>query len=208
MLKQAFKKNDNRGVSLMELIVAVAIMVVLMSVIAPTMYRYVGKARQVRVEKETSEFIRGAQIAYIDVCSSGKAPLEDSVKNKTSKTSPFYRNGTKYGNLTNWTVKNGTVKGASNGPFAEAFFNVMGIAYGQGKWNLGKSTIPISANEPKLNPAGSMDEGCIFQIFYTSDGDMIVEYSRYGYFVRMENSMLVESVKIKNTSEKHFTTWQ
>ena len=37
---------------------------------------------------------------------------------------------------------------------------------------------------------------------------VIVEYSREGYFVRMENSLLVDSVKIMDANEKHFTSWQ
>lgn len=201
------KRINNKGISLVELIVAIAIMSVLVGVIAPSMVKYIAKAKQVKVEKEASEFVKSAQVAYIEVTANGNGPKEDSVKNKTIATSPYFRNGTKYGNLTNWTVHNGVVATASNAPFAEEFFSLLGITYGKG-WKSGSSSVPISESQPKLNPAGSMTKECVFQVFYDKDGNMIVEYSREGYFVRMENSFLVESVKIKNSKEKHFTSWQ
>lgn len=201
------RKIDNKGFSLVELIVAIAIMAILVGVIAPQMVRYIARAKQVKVEKEASEFLRAAQIAYIEVVTNGKTPGGDAVKNKTESTSPYYKGGTKYGNLTNWTVHNGVVAGASNGAFADEFFSLLGIKYGS-EWRSGKSVIQISENQPKMNPAGSLTKECIFQVFYDKDGNMVVEYSREGYFVRMDASLLVESVKVKNTSEKHFTSWQ
>ena len=201
------KKIDNKGLSLIELIVAIAIMAILVGVIAPQMFKYVQRAKQVRVEKEASEFIRAAQIALVDVGTQGKSPDSDSIKNKTVSSSPYYKNGTKYGNLTNWTVHNGVVAGASNGPFADEFFSLLGISYGA-NWKSGSSSIPISQSQPKINPAGSLTKECVFQVFYDSTGNTVVEYSREGYFVRMENSLLVESTKIKNSNEKHFTSWQ
>ena len=201
------RKIGNKGVSLLELIIAVAIMAILVVVILPQMYSHVEKARQVKVEKEASEFIRAAQVAYVEVTANGKAPGKDSVKNKTVTSSPYYKNGTLYGNLTNWTVHNGVVEGASNGPFADEFFKLLKISYGKG-WKSGSSSIPISSNQPKINPAGSLTNECIFQVFYDQEGNMVVEYSRYGYFVRMENSLIVESIKIASDSEKHFTSWK
>ena len=202
------RKIDNKGLSLIELIVAVAIMAILVGVIAPQMFKYVERAKQVKVEKEASEFMRAVQIALVDVTAQGKPPKEnDAVNNLTVSSSPYYKGGTGYGNLTNWTVKNGVVASASNAAFADEFFGLLGIAYGKGVWNIGKSSIPISDNEPKLNPAGSLSKECVFQVFYDIAGNVVVEYSREGYFVRMENSLLVESIKIKNEEEKHFTSW-
>ena len=201
------KKINNKGVSLIELIIVIAIMSVLVGIITPSMYKYVQKAKQVRIEKEASEFINAAQVAYVEVNISGNAPGSDVIKHKTSSSSPYYKKGTLYGNLTNWTVHNGVVKNASNAPFADAFFKLLGISYGT-DWKNGSSSIPISSSQPKINPAGSMTEECIFQIFYDKSGNMVVEYSRNGYFVRMENARVIDSIKIKSTSEKHFTTWQ
>lgn len=207
MENKIIRKMNNKGISLIELIVAIAIMVVLIGVVTPTMYKHLQRAKQVRVEKEASEFINAAQVAYIEVNVAGNEPGKDVIKHKTSSSSPYYKKGTLYGNLTNWTVHNGTVSGASNGAFADSFFKLLGISYGK-EWKNGSSSVPISANQPKLNPAGSMTRECIFQIFYDENGNMVVEYSRNGYFVRMENALVVDSIKIKSQSEKHFTTWQ
>ena len=201
------KRIDNKGLSLIELIIAITIMSVLGGILAPQFLKYVEKARHVKIEKEASEFIRAAQAALVGVSAQGKSPGIDSIKNRTESSSPYYKRGTKYGNLTNWTVHNGVVAGASNGPFAEEFFTLLGISYGK-EWKSRSSSIPISENQPKKNPAGSMTKECIFQVFYDADGNVIVEYSREGYFVRMENALLVESIRIKNVKEKHFTSWQ
>lgn len=201
------KRINNKGVSLMELIIAISIMAVLVGVIAPSMVKYVGKARQAKVEQEASAFLKSAQVALIEVTADGKAPGDDCIKNKANAASPYYRGGTKYGNLTNWTVHNGVVANASNGPFADAFFKLLGISYGK-EWKSGSSSVPISTSQPKLNPAGSMTKECIFQVFYDKAGNMIIEYSREGYFVRMENALLVDSFKIEDKNKKYFTSWQ
>ena len=200
-------KVNNKGISLMELIIVIAIMSVLVGIVSPMMLKYVQKAKQVRVEKEASEFIQAARVAYIEVCDMGMEPQKDTVRHKTVSASPYYKNGTLYGNYTNWTVHNGVVAGASNATYAEVLFKTLGISIGK-EWKSGGSSIPISKNQPKLNPYGSLTKECIFQIFYTSAGDMIVEYSREGYFVRMENSVMVESIKITKAKEKLFTMWQ
>lgn len=203
------RKKDDKGLTLVELIVAIAIMAILVGVIAPQMVKYIERAKHVKIEKETSEFMRAAQIALVEVTAQGNEPKSDSIKNKTESTSPYYRSGTKYGNLTNYSVHDGfkSNAGYSNVPFGKEFFALLGITYGSG-WKSGKSSIPISENQPKKNPAGSLTKECIFQVFYDNSGNMLVEYSREGYFVRMENSLVVESVRIKNDSEKHFTSWQ
>lgn len=201
------KKIDNKGLSLIELIVAIAIMAILVGVMTPQMVKYIERAKQVKIEKEASELLRAAQIAYVDVAASGKTPGDDVIYHVAESSSPYYKNKTLYGNLTNWTVKNGVVAGASNAPFADEFFSLLGIAYGKDNWKSGSSSITISGNEPKKNPAGSLTKECIFQVFYDKDGNMVVEYSREGYFIRMENSLVTESVKIKNDKDKHFTSW-
>lgn len=201
------KKINDKGLSLIELIIAVAIMVILVGVVAPTMVQYVDKAREAKVQQEASQFIRTAEVAYIEVCTKGKEPKADSVKNKTISSSPYYRGGTAYGNLTNWTVHNGVVATASNAPFAEEFFSLLGITIGR-EWKNGNTVIPISPKQPKITPSGSLTKECVFQLFYDKNGSMVVEYSRMGYFVRMENSIVVQSVKIKNSSERLFTSWQ
>lgn len=201
------KKLSNKGFSLIELIIVIAIVAILAGIISPSLISKLEKAKQVKVEKEAEAFLDAAIIAYIEVSTSGNEPAGDVIKHVTVNNSPFYKGGTLYANLTNWTVLNGPVAGASNAPLAVELFNILGISYGNG-WKTKGSSIPISESEPKMNQSGSMTSEAIFQLFYAGDGNMIMEYSRNGYFVRMDNSGVLESVKIKKADEKHFTAWK
>lgn len=201
------KRLNNKGFSLVELIIVIAIIAILAGIISPSLISKVQKAKQAKVEREAEVFLEAANVAYIEVSARGDQPLNDVITHVTVNNSPFYNNGTKYANLTNWTVINGTVAGASNGPLAVEIFEILGISYGRG-WKTRGSSIPISESEPKQNQSGSMSNEAIFQFFYAADGNMIIEYSRNGYFVRMDNTGILESVKIKNPGEKHFTAWK
>ncbi len=57
------KKTNNKGFSLVELIVVVAIMAVLMVVIAPSLLRYVESSRAQRDDSAASEFLHAVEIA-------------------------------------------------------------------------------------------------------------------------------------------------
>ena len=56
-------KKNNKGFSLVELIVVVAIMAVLVAVLAPTLLRYVEKTRIQKDESAVSEVVEAAKIA-------------------------------------------------------------------------------------------------------------------------------------------------
>lgn len=60
------KKKNNKGFSLVELIVVIAIMAVLMAVLAPAMLRYVEKSRVQKDESAVSEAANAAQLALAD----------------------------------------------------------------------------------------------------------------------------------------------
>lgn len=60
------KKKNNKGFSLVELIVVIAIMAVLMAVLAPAMLRYVEKSREQKDNSAVSEATNAANIALAD----------------------------------------------------------------------------------------------------------------------------------------------
>ena len=62
-MKKEMKKKNNKGFSLVELIVVIAIMAVLMVVLAPAMLRYVEKSRVQKDESAISEVIRAVELA-------------------------------------------------------------------------------------------------------------------------------------------------
>ena len=59
-------KNNNKGFSLVELIVVIAIMAVLVGVLAPTLLRYVEKSRQQKDESAIGEVVNAINIALAD----------------------------------------------------------------------------------------------------------------------------------------------
>ena len=65
-MKKEMKKKNNKGFSLVELIVVIAIMAVLMVVLAPAMLRYVEKTRVQKDESAVSEAANAAELALAD----------------------------------------------------------------------------------------------------------------------------------------------
>ena len=65
-MKKQERKNDNRGFSLVELIVVVAIMAVLIGVLAPQYLRYVEKTRLQKDNSAISEIANAVKIAMAD----------------------------------------------------------------------------------------------------------------------------------------------
>lgn len=65
-MKNEMKKKNNKGFSLVELIVVIAIMAVLMVVLAPAMLRYVEKSRIQKDESAVGEIINATNIALSD----------------------------------------------------------------------------------------------------------------------------------------------
>ena len=67
------KRKNNKGFSLVELIVVIAIMAVLMAVLAPAMLRYVEKSRVQKDESAVSEVINAVNNALAEETINEKA---------------------------------------------------------------------------------------------------------------------------------------
>ena len=65
-MKNEMKKKNNKGFSLVELIVVIAIMAVLMVVLAPAMLRYVEKTRAQKDASAVSEAANAAELALAE----------------------------------------------------------------------------------------------------------------------------------------------
>lgn len=199
------KKKDNRGVTLIELIVVIAIMAVLGVVVALSVTHFVEKARRAQVESEAGQFAKAAEIAYIEAVASGNTPSSDAVKNVVAdKNNKYYKNGTKYGRLTNWSYDGGALT-TSNKYFNDQVFAMLKIttkSNGDATWKSGNSVVPMygSDNTPIGNQKASMTDKSKFQVFYDSYGNLVTEYSRQGYFIRLEGSVMVYSEKAKENT--------
>ncbi len=77
-MKNEMKKKNNKGFSLVELIVVIAIMAVLMVVLAPAMLRYVEKTRAQKDASAVSEVIEAVNAALAD------EKINDAVSTSTT----------------------------------------------------------------------------------------------------------------------------
>lgn len=59
-------KHDNRGVSLIELVIAIAIMAVLTGILAPMFYKYVEKSKKSKDLYTADQIARAVNIAFVD----------------------------------------------------------------------------------------------------------------------------------------------
>ena len=87
------KKKNNKGFSLVELIVVIAIMAVLMAVLAPAMLRYVEKSRIQKDASAVSEAANAAELALADediykkAADAGNADITVNVEDDKTITS-------------------------------------------------------------------------------------------------------------------------
>lgn len=198
------KKQDNRGVTLLELIVVIAIMAVLGVVIAITVTQFIERAKHVQVENEAVQFAKAAEVAYVEAVASGNTPVKTIQHPVRNSVSPYCNNGVLYGRVTTFTFFNGiTDTSQDNTYFNEAFFKMLKIEIKKKgtTWSSGSTQIPISDKSTLDTQKASMDDKCRFQAFYDRYGNMIVEYSRNGYFVRVEGSTIKNSDKAESNKD-------
>ena len=78
-MKNEMKKKNNKGFSLVELIVVIAIMAVLMVVLAPAMLRYVEKTRVQKDESAVAEVINAVNLALSEEAINEATKENDTV---------------------------------------------------------------------------------------------------------------------------------
>jgi len=70
-MKKALKKLDNKGFTLVELIIVIAIIAVLAAVLAPQYIKYVDKARWSTDQNNASTLLHEVEVAIVDAGASG-----------------------------------------------------------------------------------------------------------------------------------------
>lgn len=127
MLKFLNKKKDNKGFSLVELIIVVAIMAILVGLLAPQYIKYVEKSRKSADASNLSEMVNAVQIYAADaesslpagtyritiskdntVISGGTTDGLTAVQNAVAETAPDYTNtklkSSKWGTTDNTSI--------------------------------------------------------------------------------------------------------
>lgn len=139
------KKTTNKGFSMVELIIVIAIMAILAAALAPSLIKYINKSR-LSTDIQTGTSIVSAATAAMAVESANNAATAYSA----------------------WTDVNTVLGAAANNSFASEFANVMGVTSVKGK-----STKDVSSST--IANAGTfymqIDSKGVVSVIYGDSGD-------------------------------------
>jgi len=79
-MKKALKKLDNKGFTLVELIIVIAIIAVLAAVLAPQYIKYVDKSRWSTDQSNAATLLHEVQVAIVEVGSDGGTVTGTTIK--------------------------------------------------------------------------------------------------------------------------------
>ena len=136
------KQKNNKGFSLVELIVVVAIMAVLVGVLAPQFIKYVEKSRQSTDLQNVEELKNAVEVAVAD---DGITNAITFVIDKTNKTATVNLNGNKADSLTKTSVD---LKSTGWEDMTFTYTYVESIL----KWNV-NDVVTYNSKDPKRNMA-------------------------------------------------------
>lgn len=136
------KQKNNKGFSIVELIVVVAIMAVLVGVLAPQFIKYVEKSRQSTDLQNVEELKNAVEVAVAD---DGITNAITIVIDKTNKTATVNLNGNKADSLTKTSVD---LKSTGWEDMTFTYTYVESIL----KWNV-NDVVTYNSKDPKRNMA-------------------------------------------------------
>lgn len=201
--------RDNKGFTLVEIVVVLAILGILMAVLVPKYLQYVDKSKESIVKQEAGEFHHAVEIAYTEILHvyDGKFQWQCTVGTKApdADSATAFKNGKVCDRITNfWLTSKVTPAHKKQGIYflSNAVVQIMGLDK-----DSALSSLPISSVVPESsNSATKMSLGkeAQFQILFDNSGHIVTEYCRNGYFVRIEGAA-VTSVKLKNQNDSRFT---
>lgn len=115
MFKLLNKKKNNKGFTLVELVIAIAILAILVGILAPQYTKYVEKSRKSADASNMDEIIRAIEVYYVEqgVNSTGADTTVTITMNKDKTTPVSVQAGDKKLDLTEYlkNIDNITLKG-------------------------------------------------------------------------------------------------
>ncbi len=185
------RMRNEKGFSLVELIIVIAIMAIVAGVVAPTVFKYVDKARRRTIENDAKAVYTAANSAIIDFFSGDLAPgndhlgLEDSAEKFLDEET-----GEVVGRITTQTI--GAIMNNPNNPgvtgqsqvdleLSKSICKSIGMA---GKW---------ATTSPSGQSANYTGGKYYAQITYTQGGVLTVELCKNKYYTIYDGTSFTTS---------------
>lgn len=194
----------NRGFTIVELVVVLAVLAVLAGILVPQYIQYVETAKEGQIKQEAGEIDRAAHIALTrclayDYKNTVYENFTVSFPSKYAAPNSKFLKDAKCSRLTNYWLNQNmdstTTQNHENYALASEFISVLGFA----KHGSKTSSIPISNVTPgplSFSRKNMVDGEAAFQVMYKRDASIATEYYRNGYFVRIEGGdIAVEKLK-------------
>ena len=82
------RKKDNKGFTLVELVIVIVILAILVGILAPQYTKYVEKSRKSADAQNMDEIIRAIEVYYVDQGADSKLTAEQTITITMTKTAP------------------------------------------------------------------------------------------------------------------------
>lgn len=188
--------KNNRGFSLVELIVVIAIMIILIALLIPNVVGYIEKTEKLSVMEEAKVVYEAAQVTMATEWVNNAGVFTDASKNGKYQ-------GKKVGCFTNWAIAynqdnsghtNGTGMSAADNLIARGLLKQMGWADANATRYPFKSTAVACGKTVKDYEEQNNQPGIV--VIYDNYGAVTYfEWGRNGYLVRIKdggNTMEIE----------------
>lgn len=194
-LKAFMKKHDNKGFTLVELIIVIAVLAVLSSLVTLSVFRYIEKARKAQLLQEAKAVFDQCNFAigsFTELDYNGRTiTLADGL----NKHDPDYG---MVGRITNKSCYN-YLGGKKSWSKPNAYVDqvmAIGIVSGLPEFsqnNYGKES-PNGKSITQVNTLKDFSGKFVFMCVYNEDGCMYVELYHRGYFIRFDGNQTIDDV--------------
>lgn len=195
--RKVTRRHDNKGFSLIELIIVIAIMAVLASVITPTLINYIERAKKVKVLNEARMIYDQCTIAvgeFDQVDFNGKTLI---LKDGLVKTDPVYGKCGRISNLScyNEAGAKSLTKVKHSYSYIDQYMakSIVDTIPAFSRNDYGSQS-PNGMSMAQINTKPEYQGKFCFICCYNEDGCLYVEVYHKGYFVHFDGNQKVDDV--------------